>query len=57
MNVSLKTIILCDSSKFRKKGFAKICNLDNIDIIVTDKGISASMKDILKERDIEVIIV
>lgn len=56
MSVSVRTIILCDSSKFRKKGFVKICDIDNVDIIVTDSGISESMKNIFKERGIELII-
>ncbi|WP_298645721.1 DeoR/GlpR family DNA-binding transcription regulator [uncultured Proteiniphilum sp.] len=56
MDVSIRTIILCDSSKFRKKGFVKICDIDKVDIIVTDSGISDSMKNLLKERGIELII-
>ena len=56
MGVCLKTIVLCDSSKFGRKGFGKICNLDKIDVIVTDDGISESMRSILEELGIEVII-
>lgn len=56
MNASLKTIVLCDSSKFGRKGFGKICNLDKIDIIVTDSGISGSMKKVLEENGIQLII-
>src|SRR5690606_30572794 len=37
MDVSLKTIVLCDSSKFGRKGFGKICHVDKIDIVVTDE--------------------
>lgn len=56
MAIALKTIVLCDSSKFGRKGFGKICNLDKIDIVVTDEGISDSMKGLLEEQGIEVII-
>ena len=56
MSVALKTIVLCDSSKFGRKGFGKICNLDKIDIIITDEGISISMKKLLEEQGIEVIV-
>lgn len=56
MAASLKTIILCDSSKFGKKGFGKICNLDKIDTIITDSGISKSMKAELEEQGVEVIV-
>lgn len=57
MNASLKTIVLCDSSKFGRKGFGKICNLDKIDAIITDSGISESMKEVLEENGIQLIIV
>ncbi len=57
MNASLKTIILADSSKFRRRGFGKICNLDQVDVIITDSGISESMARIIEEMGIELIIV
>lgn len=56
MDVSLKTIVLCDSSKFRKKGFAKICDIEDIDIIITDSGISKSMETIIKNKGVDLII-
>lgn len=56
MDVSLKTIVLCDSSKFGKKGFGKICGLDKIDVVVTDGGASASMVRLLEEQGVEVIV-
>lgn len=56
MNAALKTIVLCDSSKFGRKGFGKICNLDKIDTIITDSGISPSTKRLIEEQGVEVII-
>ncbi len=56
MNVSLKTIVLCDSSKFGRKGFGKICNLDKIDVVVTDEGIPSTMRKLLEENGVEVIV-
>ena len=50
MNVSIRTIVLCDSSKFRNKGFAKICDIDDVDIIITDSGIPETMKTIISVR-------
>lgn len=35
-----KVIVLVDSSKFGKRSFAKICEISQIDLIITDKGIS-----------------
>lgn len=51
-----KTIVLADSSKFGRKGFGKICEIEDIDIIITDEGISESLKTKLEERGIEVLI-
>lgn len=35
-----KRILVCDHSKFDKRAMEKICDLSDIDMIVTDKGIS-----------------
>lgn len=56
MAASLKTIVLCDSTKFGKRGFAKICDLDRIDIIITDSGITETVLKSLEELGVEVII-
>jgi DeoR family transcriptional regulator of aga operon len=57
MQSSLRTVILADSSKFGKRGFGRICNLDQVDIIITDSGISAFMAKTVEEAGIELIIV
>ena len=57
MEASLRTIILADSSKFGKRGFGKICNLEQIDVIITDFGISDSIAKSIEEMGIELIIV
>ncbi|WP_455586984.1 DeoR/GlpR family DNA-binding transcription regulator [Bacteroides sp.] len=57
IEASLRTIILADSSKFGRRGFGKICNLDRIDVIITDDGISKSVAQSIEEVGIELIIV
>ena len=52
-----KVIVLADSSKFGKKSFAKICNISEINEIITDKGISSSIKKKLEEKGVKVTIV
>ncbi|MFD1161407.1 DeoR/GlpR family DNA-binding transcription regulator [Hwangdonia seohaensis] len=52
-----KTIVLADSSKFGKKSFAKICNLNAIDEIITDSGISSTIKKKLEEKGVKVTVV
>jgi DeoR family transcriptional regulator of aga operon len=56
IDASLKTVILADSSKFGKRGFGKICNLDKVDIIVTDSGITNTMAGIIESFGIKLII-
>ncbi|MDR1983658.1 MAG: DeoR/GlpR family DNA-binding transcription regulator [Prevotellaceae bacterium] len=57
MKVSQKTIVLADSSKFGRRGFSKICDLNSVDHIITDKNISQKTLDGLHEHGIEVSIV
>ncbi len=56
MNSSLRTVILADSTKFGKRGFGKICNLDQVDIIITDSGIPGMMAKMIEESGVELII-
>lgn len=57
ISVSQKTIVLTDSTKFGKRGFGKICNIDEIDHIITDKGISEHVVKQLESTGVKVTIV
>ena len=57
MHAAQKTIVLADSSKFHRKGFSKIANVDEIDLIVTDCGISDKIAQHIEELGIELIVV
>lgn len=57
MKAVQKTIVLADSSKFGKKGFGKICNLEDIDMIITDAGIPELYRGKLEEMGIELWLV
>jgi DeoR family transcriptional regulator of aga operon len=52
-----KTIVLADSSKFGRKGFGRICGLEDVDQIITDSGIDNKTKDRLIELGIDLTIV
>jgi DeoR family transcriptional regulator of aga operon len=54
---SQKTIVLADSSKFGKRGFGRICGLEEVDHIITDSGVSEHTVEALKGMGIEVTIV
>lgn len=56
MHTAQKTIVLADSTKFGRKGFAKICDINEIDQIITDSRISSTMYQMLNDAGIEVTI-
>ena len=57
LNAAQKVIVLADSSKFGKKSFARICDLSQVDELITDSGISNSIMKKLEEKDIKVTVV
>lgn len=57
IKVSQKTILLADSTKFGKRGFGKICGFEDIDQIITDKGVSDYVVRALEGMGIKVTIV
>lgn len=57
MNVAQQRILLADSSKIGKCGFGRICGLEDIDTLVTDSGISESLKVRIENLGVEVIVV
>ena len=56
MAASQKTIVLADSSKFGRRGFAKIADMDAVDIIITDPGVSPKVIRQVEDLGIELII-
>lgn len=56
MQAAQKTIVLADSSKFGRRGFAKISGLEEVDIIITDSKIPQYMARKIEEMGIELII-
>jgi DeoR family transcriptional regulator of aga operon len=57
MKAAQKTIVLADSSKFGKRGFGKICSLEEVDQIITDKEAHPHFVKALEEKGIEVMLV
>lgn len=51
-----KVVAVFDSSKFEKRSFAFIANIDELDTVVTDEGITEEQKDYLESKGIEVLI-
>jgi len=57
IEASQEIIILTDSSKFGKRGFCKICDIDKVHHIITDKNAPSHIIDMLREREIKVTLV
>ena len=56
IQISNQVILLCDSSKFKKRSFAFICPLDKIHTVITDDKIEAEDHRRLTETGIKVVI-
>lgn len=56
MKVAQKVIVLADSSKFHRRGFSKICDMDEVDIIITDEGIPPKVVSRLEDMGTTLII-
>ncbi len=57
IDVAEKVIVLADSTKMNVRGFGKICNLDKIDVLITDSGIDIETKTKLEELGVQVVVV
>lgn len=49
-------IVLADSSKFRASASFVVCDLDAIDVVVTDSGVGADDLAMLRDHNIQVIV-
>lgn len=56
MKAAQKTIVLADSSKFGRRGFAKIGDLEEIDLIITDSDISPKNEKRIHDLGIDLVI-
>lgn len=56
MSMAKETIAVFDSSKFNKRSFTFISNINKIDTIVTDEGIETNVKNQLENMDIKLYI-
>ncbi len=52
-----RCIVVADSSKLSKVTFAQVCSLDQVDVLVTDKGASDEDLSALEAAHVEVVVV
>jgi DeoR family transcriptional regulator of aga operon len=56
INIAQKVVIMADSSKFGRRGLGRICNLDFVQVIITDAGVPVETVKLLEDRGIKVIV-
>ena len=56
MRCALKTVLLCDSSKIGCRGAGRICGMEQIDVFITDGGLSENDRKHFEDAGTEVII-
>lgn len=56
IKVAQKVVVLADSSKFGKRGFARISELDQIDTIITDDEVPDAVRKQIEALGVELII-
>jgi DeoR/GlpR family transcriptional regulator of sugar metabolism len=52
-----QVIVLADHSKFSKRFFYKVCDLNQVDLLITDKALEGELKQLFDENEIEVKII
>lgn len=57
ISVSQKTIVIADSTKFGKRGFGRICGIDEVDEIITDKNLPEHTIEKLEAMGVKVTLV
>jgi DeoR family fructose operon transcriptional repressor len=56
LNNAQKIIFCLDHTKFGRKSFSRLCELDPIDTVVTDSRTPEPMLEMLRSRDIQVVV-
>ena len=52
-----RQVILCvDSTKFGRQSIAKLCDVDLVDVVVTDPAIPSSYVEMLRTRNVHVVL-
>ena len=56
ISMAQTVVILADSSKFDRRGLAKICNLREVDYIVTDNGAPPAKLAKIEKAGVKIIV-
>ena len=53
---SNRVVLLADHTKFSSSAFVSVCDLDAVDVLITDTGLSRELADALSKQEIELIL-
>ncbi len=56
LQAARRRIIVADGSKVGEIELAKLCSIDEIDLLITDSSADPAVLNALRERDLEVMI-
>jgi DeoR family fructose operon transcriptional repressor len=56
IRIAKQTIVVCDHTKFNSVSFAKIVDLDSVDIIITDNKLDTELLEKFEEKDVKIMI-
>ena len=56
IRIAKQTIVVCDHTKFSRVSFAKIVDLDSVDIIITDSQLGNELLEKFGKKDIKIMI-
>ena len=57
LRAAKQVILLADSSKFNKTGFVSVCNIKDIDLIITDSGVPKEMIEQCEALGVQMLVV
>jgi len=57
VRIAKQRILVADSSKFGKRSLSRIIPLAEIDVIITDRNLSAEMQSDLRARELKLVLV
>ncbi|GAB6085778.1 DeoR/GlpR family DNA-binding transcription regulator [Alkaliphilus crotonatoxidans] len=57
MRAAEKKVLVSDSSKFGRKSFAKVCEIDSLDLIITDSSMEKELVELFKEKKLNIDII
>lgn len=57
MSIATQCVVVCDSSKGGRRAFAKICPINNVDLIISDKHLDREVCNGIRKAGVDVVLV